>query len=356
LTDDGRPVVRDAPGRVNLIGEHTDYNGGFVLPIATPQRTTVSLAPRPDARAVVHSDRVGAHDETHAFVVGEERPVGRWVDYVQGVTAALRAGGHRIRGFEARITSTVPAGAGLASSAALEIACLRALAAAFGLAIDAMEAARIAHAAETDFVGAPVGVMDQIATSVGTPGMALFLDTRSLELEPIPLPPSVELLVIDSGIPHAHARGEYRVRRAECDAAAARIGVAALRDVDRAALDRAQLPEPLARRARHVVTENERVIAARAALRAGEVAAFGALMDASHRSLRDDFDVSVPHVDCLVGHARSHPDVLGARLTGGGFGGAIVALARAGSAAAAGRRIAAAYAADTGRTPSVLIP
>ncbi len=355
MTRDATCVTGDAPGRVNLIGEHTDYNEGFVLPVATPQRTTVMLTRARGARALVHSLAVQTDDATRTFLVGEERRTGSWIDYVQGVTVELRRRGHAIGGFEARIASALPLGAGLASSAALEIACVRALAAAYDLAIDPLEAARIGHGAETGFVGAPVGLMDQMAASFATTDTALFLDTRSLRFERVPLPPSVQLLVIDSGIPHAHARGEYRVRRAECEEAARRLGVSSLRDVDSDALARSAMPDPLARRARHVVGENARVVAARDALRFADAAGLGALMDASHQSLRDDFEASVPDIDRLAARLRAEPDVFGARLTGGGFGGAVVALVRAGRGATAGKRVAAAYAAETGRTPAVLV-
>jgi galactokinase len=351
-----REVTRDAPGRVNLIGEHTDYNGGFVLPIATPQRTSVALTPAAGQRAAVTSTSIDGSRARQTFTVGGERPTGEWIDYVQGVTVAMRARGLPIGGFEARVSSTVPLGAGLSSSAALEIATVRALAEAFDLAIDPLEAARIGHAAETEFVGAPVGIMDQIAASIATTEAAVFLDARSLEYERVALPASAELIVIDSGIAHSHAGGEYRTRRAECDEAARRLGVALLRDVDVDDLARLSLPDVLARRVRHVVTENARVIAMVEALRAGDVKTAGALMNASHESMRVDFEVSTADIDRLAAIARAHEAVAGARLTGGGFGGAIVAVARSGCAAAAARQIAAEYASEARHKPAVLIP
>jgi len=348
-------VARDAPGRVNLIGEHTDYNDGFVMPIATPHRTRVELAPRADECARVWSASV-AVDRPAEFRVGAESRRGEWIDYVQGVTSAMRARGLRIRGFDARVESAVPLGAGLSSSAALEIAFVRALGDAFGLSIDPVEGARIGHDAETTLVGAPVGMMDQMAASFAAADAALFLDTRTLAFEQLALPPGAELVVIDSGVAHAHATGEYRVRREECAESARRLGVTALRDAGEPDLVRARLPPPLDRRARHVVTENARVLAARDALRRGDEAAFGALMNESHRSMRDDFEVSTSDVDALVEIAKRQRGVFGARMTGGGFGGSVVILVRRGIAHEIADAVAERYARERSRMPSILIP
>jgi galactokinase len=342
-------ATASAPGRVNLIGEHTDYNAGFVLPIATPQQTTVTIERRADRMVVARSANIATDAAVARFTLGEEQRQGGWIDYVQGVTAALHESGHAIAGFDARIESDVPLGAGLSSSASLEIALVRALAALFGLTIDPIDAARIGHAAETDFVGVPVGMMDQMAASLASRDAALFLDTRSLAYERVPLPAGAELVVIDSGIKHEHAGGEYRTRRAECTAAARLLGVEALRDADLARLEATSLPAPLDRRARHVVTENARVLRMRDALRAADLAEAGALMVASHASMRDDFEVSIPPVDALVDTACRERNVFGARLTGGGFGGCIVALARRGCGARAGEAIVSAYAQQGGR-------
>jgi galactokinase len=348
-------VVADAPGRVNLVGEHTDYNEGFVLPTAIPQRTRVALAPRADDRAQVV--RVARPGDVVTFAVGGERRGGTWLDYVQGVTRALADAGHRVRGFDACIASDVPIGSGLSSSAALEVSLLRALRTAFALALDDVGLALVGQRAECDFVGARVGVMDQMAASLADERTALFLDTRALTWERVPIPRDVEIVVVDSGVPHEHAAGEYNARRAECERAATLLGVPALRDVPSAAADRlAALPPPLDRRARHVVTENARVLAGVAALRGGDAVALGRLFAESHASMRDDYEVSIAAVDTLVALAVEEVHVHGARLTGGGFGGAVVALAEAGWGARAGASIVRRYADATGRRGTVLVP
>jgi galactokinase len=343
-------VIASAPGRVNLIGEHTDYNGGFVLPIAIPQRTTVALAPREDRAVRAVSANVDGGSPA-GFELGHERKRGAWIDYVQGSITALRTTGVDVSGFDLVIASDVPVGAGLSSSAALEVALLRALREAFGLRIDDVALAKAGRAAETDFIGAPIGIMDQMAASLADETAALFIDTRSLEHVRVSLPSDVELVVVDSGVAHDHATGEYATRRAECEQAASALGVALLREIiDAVAVD--VLPEPLRRRARHVITEDARVLEAVACLRAGDTVRLGKLLDASHESLRTDFEVTVTEVDRLVGIAQRDHDVLGARMTGGGFGGAIVALAKAGQGRAAATRIVDAY----GAPGRVLVP
>jgi galactokinase len=346
-------VTASAPGRVNLIGEHTDYNGGFVLPTPIPQRAHVELEVRKDALARVWSREIGAWAD---YTLGDEHRRGGWLDYIQGCTYALRDAGHTVRGFELRIASDVPLGSGLSSSAAIEVAVLRALREGFELPIDDVQLALLGHKAEHDLVGAPVGVMDQMCASLGIPGNALFLDTHTLSSRQVPLPYELDLVVIASGIQHDHATGDYRTRRAECEQAAGLLGVSELRELDLADLPRiAGLPAPLDRRVRHVITENHRVHAAVAAIERGDLLTLGALFRASHLSMRDDYEVSIPAIDRLVELAAADPDVFGARLTGGGFGGSIVALAQRGTGAAAGRRIAAQYADETHHTPQILI-
>jgi galactokinase len=251
-------VTAEAPGRANLIGEHTDYSGGLVLPVTIPQRTRVELRRRPDAIARVHSVHLGQTDE---YRVGAEAPRHDWLDHVQGVTAAARP--RPLGGFEAWIDSDVPPGSGLSSSAALEVSMLRALRQAFGWELDDVQLALLAQRAEVEFVGAPVGVMDPMASSLGSPHAALFLDTQSLRAESVPLPRGLGIAVVHSGISHEHASGEYRARRRECEEATRALGVTSLRSLTLEELPRVeQLPAPLDRRARHVVTENARVLGA----------------------------------------------------------------------------------------------
>jgi galactokinase len=347
----------EAFGRVNLIGEHTDYNDGFVLPTSIPQSTVAAVAQRADRSVRAWSAELSEGHTVEHFVLGEERPGRGWLDYVQGLTQALAASDHTIGGFDLALRSTVPLGSGLSSSAALEVAVLRALRDLFALTADDVEIARLGQRAENEFVGAPVGIMDEMASSLGRPGVALFIDTRSLSYEPVALPGGTELAVINSGLAHQHAGGDYRTRRAESERAAALLGVAALRDVGVEDIGRlSALPAPLDRRARHVITENQRVVDAKAAMEAGDAVALGALFDGSHASQRDDYDVSVPEVDLLVGLAQAESAVYGARLTGGGFGGSIVALVREGEAADVAARVVREYGRRSRRIATVLVP
>lgn len=366
------PVVATAPGRVNLLGEHTDYNDGLVLPTAIPQRTRVELRFRDDRRVRAYSATMDpADEEPHGYTLGDETRGRGWLDYVQGVTWALRARGLEARGFDLRVTSQIPAGSGLASSAALLVALLRGLRDGLALPLSDTELARLAQRVENDFVGAPVGILDPMSCGMCELGTALFLDTRTLVCEQLALPRAIELLVIHSGVKHRHADGSdesdnYRARRAECEKAARQLGVKTLRDLgggEENLYRVTALEPPLDLRVRHVLTENERVRSAVRILRAGaqreeDLMALGALFAASHRSQRDDFAVSVPEVDLLVEIGASDPDIInrGARLTGGGFGGSVVMLARAGTARAAAARIANRYAQESGRTPAVLVP
>jgi galactokinase len=343
-------IEASAPGRVNLIGEHTDYNGGFVLPMAIPQRTYVEL--HKTSGNAVRAESEGMPPAQ--FMLGSERKTSQWVDYVQGVTWVLAREGLNVGGCDLRIRSEVPHGGGLSSSAALCVAVLRALRLAFELPIDDVRIALLAQEVENDFVGAPVGVMDQMASSLADERTALFLDTRSLRHERVPLPEDLGVIVINSGIRHSHATGDYRTRRAECEEAARLLGVPQLRDAtDHAAIER--LPELLRRRARHVVSEDARVQAAVKALAAGDAGTLGKLFVQSHASMRDDFEVSIPEIDRLVETALDTQGVFGARLTGGGFGGSIVALAQISESTDVGKRIIS-KASRTGLRPSLLVP
>jgi galactokinase len=352
------PVRAAAPGRVNLIGEHTDYNGGFVLPVAIPQQTHVELSRRLDQRVQVRSTNTPTG--SGEYICGHEQLRGDWLDYVQGITWALREADvvvGRLGGFDLSISSEVPLGAGLSSSAALEVAVLRAIREAFELQLDDVKLALLGQRAENAFVGARCGIMDQMAASLADASSALFIDTRSLEFRRVPLPRDADLVVIHSGVTHEISGGDYNTRRAECEEAAQALGVAELRDLAPADLARIDtLREPLGRRARHVVTENERVLEAVAAIDSCDLERLGELFLASHESMRDDFEVSVPDVDLLVDLARVDPDVYGARMTGGGFGGSVVMLARGGRGRAVGERTALDYAERSGRMPTLLVP
>jgi galactokinase len=347
-----------APGRVNLIGEHTDYNGGFVLPSAIPQRTEVKLTARSDLRI---SGRSANADKSFEYTLGQEKKSGLWWDYVQGVTFALRSEKalvEKVRGFEVEISSQVPLGSGLSSSAALEVALLRAIRSAFDLAgLDDILIAKLGQKAENDFVGARVGVMDQMAASLADEGTALFLDTRSFESRKVALPSSAELAVINSGIAHRNSSGDYNTRRAECEAACKELGIRELRDLsDLKSAAFQSLPEILRRRAKHVVTENQRVLDTVLAMEAQDPEKMGRLFSESHASMRDDYEVSIPEIDELVRIAGSHAEVFGARLTGGGFGGSIVILCQKGKARQVSKAVAEEYRLKTGESPSVLVP
>lgn len=334
-------VIGEAPGRVNLIGEHTDYSGGYVLPTVIPQTTAVAVAAAADEQSRVWSHAVPHDQQAARFTVGAEAKTGTWVDYVQGATAVLRAAGHKVRGFDAVIRSEVPLGSGLSSSASLSVAVLRALRELFHLHIDDVVLAGLARRVETDFIGVPIGVMDPIACALGAANHALFLDTRSLAWQLVRIPSACEIAVINSGIRHSHATGGYRTRRQELEVGMQALGVHVLRDLsDQQLAAVAALPDPNRQRVRHVLSENQRVLAAVDALRARDVVKLGTLMDASHQSLRDDYEVSTPEIDRLVAIARAQKGVLGARITGGGFGGSIVVLTEAGQGAKVAQAVA----------------
>jgi galactokinase len=325
-----------APGRVNLIGEHTDYNDGFVLPFAIPQATAVAAAPLDEPSWVVYSDGLGEE-----ALFGSERlapgEVGGWAAYVAGVVWALGEDGFTAPGAHLALASDVPLGAGLSSSAALECAVLTALADLGDLDVPRTDRPRLAQRAENDFVGMPCGIMDQSAATLCRAGHALFLDCRSLAAEHIPFDVAgrnLAVLVIDTQVSHRHLSGEYAARRDACEEAARQLDIRALRDVDvddlPRMLRRLETPE-LRRRVRHVVTENQRVLDTVALLRRRDIKAIGPLMTASHASLRDDFEVTVPQLDTAV-EAALAAGAYGARMTGGGFGGCALALVDSSSA------------------------
>jgi galactokinase len=318
-----------APGRINLIGEHTDYNQGFALPIALPNRTEVSFYPDGGDDVVVRSDREDGEVAIPLDTVPGD--VTGWAAYVAGVVWALRGSGHRVSGGAMAITSGVEMGSGLASSAALECAALGALAAATELRIDRTEQARIAQRAENEYVGAPTGLMDQLASLCGEPLRALMIDFLDTSVRMVPFDPGaagIALLLINSHAPHRHAGGEYAARRASCERAAADLGVGTLREVqDRGEAVLRKIADPVdARRARHILTENQRVTDVVSALRNSNFAEVGRIFDASHASMRDDFDITTDHID-LIADTAVRAGALGARMTGGGFGGCVIALA-----------------------------
>lgn len=319
MKHDGEAVA-EAPGRVNLLGEHTDYNDGYVLPVAIAQTTRVTMRRSTDDHCRLHAATLG---ESARFTL-DTPPAEQFARYVYGCLVEARAAGIDVPPLVIEVDSTVPMGVGLSSSAALEVATLRALRALLGAPLDDVQIAQLAQRAEIEHAGVRCGIMDQMAASLASTGCALFLDTRTLERRLVPLPPHSAVLVLDCGIARTLAGSGYNQRRAECEQASRLLGVPALRDANDDAAIKA-LPEPLSRRARHVVTENRRVLRAVQACDAREL---GALMNASHASLRDDFEVSVPALDRLVALLQAHPAVYGARLTGAGFGGACVALAQ----------------------------
>lgn len=347
------PTVRvSAPGRINLIGDHLDYNGGSVLPLATPQRAFIELAPREDDRVRAFSVETG---DDH-FRLGHEKRGRGWLDYVQAVTRALADHGVRHTGFDAWIHSEVPFVTGLSSSSALELAVLRGLRELWRLSLTDLELAIIAHRAETSFIGS-VGIMDQFASSLASEHTALLLDTSTLKYRELQLPRELSILAIDSGLKHELINKEYENRRQQCESAAAALGVKSLCSLGNDELPRVMgLSAPFSKRARHVITENQRVHAAVKALERNELTELGRLLNESHDSLRDDFQVSSPAIDQLVEIARCEPDVLGARITGTGFGGAVLVATTSEEPLQQAQHIAQLYARETQKHPHVVMP
>lgn len=315
-----------APGRINLIGEHTDYNLGFALPIALPQRTTVTFEPSDAGVLTVRSDRMDGVvriplDTAPGDVTG-------WAAYVAGVVWVLRTAGHAVPGGAMSISSDVEIGSGLSSSAALECATLGALVSAADLRIDRLEQARLAQRAENEYVGAPTGLLDQLAALYAEPATSLLIDFWELSVRPVRFDPEaagVALLLIDSRARHTHAGGEYAARRASCERVAALVRVSSLREVSDVAALRAVGDPVDARRARHVLTENQRVLDCVAALGDSDYASAGRIFTASHASMRDDFEITTENID-VIADAAVGAGAFGARMTGGGFGGCVIAL------------------------------
>jgi galactokinase len=348
-----------APGRVNLIGEHTDYNDGFVMPFALPHTAVAAVSRREDGVLRLHSaDVEGGVAELRLDALAPESDK-NWTAYPAGVVWALREAGHAVTGADIHLASTVPSGAGLSSSAALEVVVALALNDLFSLGLRGWQLARLCQRAENVYVGAPVGIMDQTASACCESGHALFLDTRDLSQRQIPFDLAAEgmrLLVVDTQVKHSHSEGEYGKRRAGCEKGAALLGVDALRDIPYGELDDALArlgdEEEVRRLVRHVVTENERVERVVSLLESGETRAIGPVLVEGHASLRDDFRISCPELDLVVDTALT-AGALGARMTGGGFGGSAIVLAEEADVAAITKAVTEAFAAADFKTPRV---
>jgi len=324
-----------APGRVNLLGEHTDHNDGYMLPVATPQRTEVALSRSNDGHFHFYSETLDSHV---TFAQDGSAPTG-FGSYIEGCIRLVQARGIDVPPLRVYCRTNLAVGSGLSSSAALEVATLRALRSLLGFDFDDVLLAQIAQRAEIEYAHVNCGIMDQMASSLADPDTMLFIDARTLEHRLVPLPEGTTLIVIDTGVARKLAASKYNERRAECEEAARLLGVKALRDVtDMAAVE--ALPEPMRRRARHVVSDDLRVLEA---VKGIDGVRFGELMNQCHYSLRDDFEVSIPALDALAQALRDQDGVLGARMTGAGFGGACVALCRTGMAEQAAKAALEAY-------------
>ena len=329
-----RPRVFRAPGRVNLIGEHTDYNDGFVMPAAVGFSTYVAIAPRNDRKLVIHSEEFSGDCEFHLDRFPEQR-TGVWCDYILGVFAALRQRGHALTGANLLVHGEVPIGSGLSSSAAIEVASAMAFNSLDGNPLTLPETAKLCRQAENEFVGARVGIMDQFVSCMGKAGNAFFLDCRSLEYKYVPIPAGIQLVVCNTMVKHDHAAGAYNQRRAECEEgvryfATRDPAVHALRDVSIKTLEqhKTDLPPVIAKRCTHVICENQRTLDAARALASGDLPSVGELMRQSHDSLRDLYEVSCSELDAMVDAAQGLPGFVGGRMTGGGFGGCTINLVR----------------------------
>lgn len=344
-----------APGRVNLIGEHTDYNDGFVLPMAIDRAVWLAVRPRSDGRVYARSLQQSAPVLFALDAI--ERSGAGWAEYVKGMAYMLQQAGYTLQGWEGVLSSDVPVGSGLSSSAALEMSIGCAFAAVSGFAFDGVHMAQLGQKTENEWVGANTGIMDQMISANGRAGYALLIDCRDLSLQPTPLPPDTAILIMDTMTRHSHTESGYNERRASCERAAAHFGATHLRDVTLEQLESAQpdLDAVTLRRARHVVTENQRVLDAIVAMRQHDASMLGQLMNASHASLRDEFEVTNEALDVMAALAQAQPGCYGARMTGGGFGGCAVALVAADSAESITQSVAAQYEARTGLTPDIFV-
>lgn len=355
-TFDGPPsfIIR-APGRVNIIGEHTDYNDGFVLPMAIDRAVWIALRPRYDGRVFLRS--LEKETPTEFDLSDIQHTNEGWSEYVKGMAVMLQDAGYQLQGWEGVLSSDVPVGSGLSSSAALEMAAGRAFAAVSGFPFKGAEMARLGQRTENEWVGAKTGIMDQMISANGRRDYALLIDCRDLSTEIFPLPPGTTILIMDTMTRHSHTESGYNERRASCEKAAAHFGATHLRDVTLEELQEAEaaLDEVTYRRARHVISENQRVMDAVAAMAAGDALALGRLMNASHASLRDDFEVTNEALDVMAAAAQELPGCFGARMTGGGFGGCAVALVEEAKAQEVAATVARTYEAATGLKPDIFV-
>ena len=350
-----------APGRVNLIGEHTDYNDGFVMPAALGFYTYVAVGPRDDGKLILHSLDF---NETVEFFLADIKPgpTGHWSDYSRGVAGVLGARGVQITGANLVIKGDVPIGAGLSSSAAIEVATAFALLSLAHTTLDRRDIAAICQQAEHQYAGTKCGIMDQFISCFGQAGHALLLDCRSLDYELLPIPSSAQIVICNTMVRHELAGGEYNLRRADCEAGVQILqrqypAIRALRDATLAQLDEvaAEMPERVFRRCRHVISEDERTLDAANALRSGDLARFGHRMYESHASLRDDYEVSCRELDLMVEAARACRGVFGARMTGGGFGGCTVNLVEASAVNGFQNEVARPYESASGIKPVIYV-
>jgi galactokinase len=356
-----QPTIFSAPGRVNLIGEHTDYNEGFVMPSAIGLRTRVAISRRPERKLLIRSQHF---PESFEFDLDDlpQQATGAWCDYVLGIAVVLQQTGHAPQGANLLVHSEIPIGAGLSSSAAIEVASALALMSLNGTVLPLAEVAKLCQHTENAFIGARVGIMDQFVACLGKAGHALLLDCRSLDFELISIPDTVRMVVCNTMVKHQHASGEYNQRRKECEEGVRILagwypGIRALRDISLHQLVQhsQDLPETIYKRCRHVVEENERVRESARCLRAGDLSGFGKLMRESHRSLRDLYEVSCRELDIMVELAEGLPGYHGGRMTGGGFGGCTLNLVEETEAEAFADRISVRYQQAVGIKPDVYI-
>jgi galactokinase len=355
------PRIFRSPGRVNLIGEHTDYNDGFVLPAAIDLYTWTAVSPRDDRKLLVYSENL---EESSEIDLAERSPRARdhWSDYVHGVAVMIQKTGLTLRGCDLAIYSDVPSGAGLSSSAALEVSVASALLASSGHSLPLAEVAKLCQRAENEFVGARVGIMDQFASCFGSAHHAILLDCRSLEYKLLPLPHRITMVICNTMVKHGHSGGEYNDRRAQCEEGVHLLkqyfpAIKALRDVTPAQLEahHGDLPDLIYRRCHHIVSENERVLNTVAALQSSDLKRVGACMAESHRSMKNDYEISCRELDIMVDLALGRDGVIGSRMTGGGFGGCTINLVRSDSVEQFTTDMRSAYQQATGILPEIYV-